>query len=64
MSKPYIELISCEGGDWKVLRVNLGKDFNHEGHEIPDHEQSYPFVVWIALLNLLGFEVKELEISD
>ena len=32
MSKPLIELITCECGDWEVLRVNFGEDFIREGH--------------------------------
>jgi hypothetical protein len=46
MSKPLIELITCESGDWNVLRVNLGEDFEFQGHSIPDFE-------WIKLVNLL-----------
>ena len=57
MSKPLIELINCEGGDWSVLRVNYGEDFEYEGHSIPDHE-------WINLLNMLGFKVERKCISD
>ena len=57
MSKPYIELITCETGDWEVLRVNMGEDFNFEGHFIPNRQ-------WVALLDTLGFKVKEIEISD
>jgi len=57
MSKPYIELIGCDSGDWSVLRVNLGEDFKREGHSISDYD-------WMALLNLLGFEVDYKIISD
>ena len=57
MSKPLIEYITSESGDWKILRMNLGEDFNYEGHSIPNHE-------WIKLLKLLGYEVEEKEISD
>lgn len=57
MTKPLIELIVCESGDWKVLRVNLGEDFEFQGHSIPNHE-------WIRLLKLLGYEVEVREISD
>jgi hypothetical protein len=57
MSKPLIELINCESGDWEVLRVNLGEDFSYEGHSIPDD-------TWINLLSLLGYEVKAKRISD
>ena len=57
MSKPLIELISCASGDWKVLRVNLGEDFEYQGHSVPNHE-------WIRLLESLGYEVEERNISD
>lgn len=57
MSKSFITLITCDSGDWEVLRVNLGEYFQSEGHSIPNH-------TWIELLNLLGFEVEEKEISD
>lgn len=57
MSKPLIQLISCESGDWEVLRVNLGEDFQQEGHSIGNH-------MWIKLLNTLGFEVEKIELSD
>jgi len=57
MSKTFIELITCNAGDWSVLRLNLGEDYEFQGHSIPDHE-------WIKLLKLLGYEVEEREISD
>jgi len=57
MSKPLIELIKNESHDWAVLRMNLGEDFDFQGHSIPDHE-------WIRLVKLLGYEVEEREISD
>jgi len=50
MSKPLIELISCESGDWEVLQVNLGEDFVREGHRISNQD-------WIKLLNELGYPV-------
>ena len=57
MSKPFIELITCESGDWEVLRVNLGEDFDFSGHSIPNHG-------WVRLIKMLGYEVEEKEISD
>jgi hypothetical protein len=57
MSKPLIELITCESGDWEVLRMNLGEDFEYSGHDIPDG-------VWIKLLRTLEYDVEEKEISD
>ena len=57
MSKPYIELITCESGDWSVLKVNCGEDFDYEGHSIPDAE-------WVRLLDLLRYTVEQKEISD
>ena len=57
MSKPLIELITCESGDWSVLKVNLGEDFEYQGHSIPDFK-------WIELLEMLGYKVDYKEISD
>jgi len=57
MSKPLIELITCNAGDWSVLRVNLGEDFESQGHSIPNHE-------WIRLLDLLGYKIEERNILD
>ena len=57
MSRPIIELITCESGDWEVLRVDLGEDFQEEGHSLSNDD-------WINLLDLLGYEVQEREISD
>ena len=57
MSKPSIELISNESGDWSILRMNLGEDFEYSGHNI--HEG-----VWIKLLEKLGYEVQVKEVND
>lgn len=57
MSKPCIELITCESGDWSVLRVNYGEDFQASGHSISKWD-------WIRLLNVLGFDIDTKEISD
>ena len=57
MNKPLIELITCESGDWEVLRLNNGEDFEANGHSISNYE-------WVILLGYLGFEVEEKEISD
>jgi len=57
MSKPLIELIVCESGDWEVLQVNFGEDFKCEGHSISNYG-------WIGLLEVLGFEVETKKISD
>ena len=57
MSKPLIELIVSESGDWEVLRMNLGEEFKHEGHSISNHG-------WIGLLEVLGYEVDVREIFD
>ena len=57
MSKPLIELITCKSGDWEVLRINLGEDFQCEGHSIPNGS-------WILLLSKLGYEVDVKCISD
>lgn len=57
MSKPLIELITCDSGDWEILRMNLGEDFAYEGHSIPNG-------VWIKLLEQLGYMVETNCISD
>lgn len=57
MSKPLIELITCDSGDWEILRMNLGEDFKESGHRIYNGN-------WINLLKILGYEVIEKEISD
>ena len=57
MGNPLIELITCDRGDWEVLRVNLGEDFQEEEHRINNDG-------WIDLLNLLGYKVEEIHISD
>ena len=57
MSKPFIELISCESGDWEILRVNFGEDFFREGHSISNYD-------WINLLKILGYNIEAKEISD
>ena len=57
MGKPFIELITCESGDWEILRVNLGEDFQAEGHRLNSWD-------WIGLLDLLGYKVEERKISD
>lgn len=57
MSKPLIELITCEAGDWAVLRMNLGEGFRAEGHSISNWD-------WIELLDVLGFKIECKCISD
>ena len=57
MSKPFIELIKCESGDWEVLRLDLGERFQYEGHSIPNDG-------WIKLLSILGYKVEAKTISD
>ena len=49
-----IKLTTNESGDWSILKY---KDFKREGHQISDWD-------WIELLNLLGYEVENKEISD
>lgn len=57
MSKPYIKLTTCESGDWEILEVDLGEDFEASGHSLCSDD-------WIELLALLGFDVEEKCISD
>lgn len=40
--KDFIKLITCESGDWQILKVN-GVEFA-SGHDIPDYK-------WIELLS-------------
>lgn len=54
VTKDKIKLTSNESGDWAILKY---KDFTREGHQISDED-------WIELLNLLGYEVEDKEISD
>jgi hypothetical protein len=55
MTKPLIELIKCDSGDWSVLRVNSKEECS--GHEIPD-------IVWLELLENIGYETVVKWISD
>lgn len=57
MSKPYIKLTTCDGGDWEILEVNLGEDFHASGHRLSSDD-------WIELLSLLGFEVETECVTD
>lgn len=50
-----IELITCDAGDWYVLKVD--DKIWHEGHDIP-------YLEWLSLLGSMGHEVIENEISD
>lgn len=51
MGKPVIELIECDDGEWKVLRVDYGEAYRYAGHSMPDD-------AWISVLRLLGHEVQ------
>jgi len=55
MNKPLIELITCDSGDWSVLKMNNVVEY--EGHSISDFE-------WVELIRNLGFKVEEKEISN
>lgn len=50
-----IELITNEGGDWAVLKVD-GKIY-YEGHSIPDF-------IWLKIIHKLGIKISSKEISD
>lgn len=56
---PTIEYITCESGDWVVIK-EMGVVF-YEGHSVPDH-------VWLGLLeNFVGRgdnDIKQTQISD
>ena len=56
MTKPYIQYITYDTGDWAILDVNCGEDFHFEGHSIPDH-------IWIELIKMLGYEVEREEVE-
>ena len=55
--KPLIELITTKDGDWQVLRLNKGKDYEYCGHSIFNSG-------WIILLDALGYEVIEKVVSE
>lgn len=57
VAKRKIEFITCESGDWEVIRINGGRDFNDEGH-------SLRLMHFKRLLEYLGFEVEERELTD
>lgn len=57
MNEKHIELITCDSGDWEVLRLHGDKVFERSGHSIHSND-------WILLLKKLGFTVKEKCISD
>lgn len=69
MKKPAIQLITCASGDWKILKIIDGYTQSKDDHIVPNYLLDYEGhstsnSVWIELLNILGFEVEELEISD
>ena len=55
MSKPQIKLITCNSGDWEVLKID-GEIFA-ENHRLSSYD-------WVRFLNKLGYKIKEIEISD
>lgn len=55
MDKNIVELITCDSGDWEVLKLN-GKVFE-EGHSIPSY-------AWLELLSVFNVESNEVSISD
>lgn len=55
MGKTQIELITCDSGDWEVLKID-GKTFA-ENHRLNNYD-------WVRFLNKLGYKVEEIEISD
>ena len=50
-----IEVITCESGDWEVLKVN-GKVIN-KSHPTDNH-------LWLYTFKSLGFNIDRKEISD
>ena len=57
MSKPYIKLTTCESGDWEILEVDCGENYFRSCHSLSNKD-------WINLLDLLGYKVEEVEMSD
>ena len=56
-NKPYIKLTTCDGGDWEILEVDCGESYFRSCHSLSNKD-------WINFLDLLGYEVEEVEISD
>lgn len=55
--KPYIKIFTCESGDWQILQVNCGEDFEASGHKIETTD-------WIRLLDTLGYKVEHECLTD
>lgn len=59
MAKPKIELITCESGDWQVLRVKTDTDDEQfSGHSID------PYIFLEVIRDYLGCEIETRCISD
>lgn len=56
MSKDNVELITCEDGDWEVLRLN--------GEVVADGHSIAPFEWRELITKLTGIEVEHREISN
>jgi len=57
--KPLIELITCESGDWEVLRIKTDEvDMEYSGHSIGNY-------IWLETMrDYLGCDIAMKEISD
>lgn len=55
MSKPRIELITCNSGDWEVLKID--SEIFAENHRLSSYD-------WVRFLDKLGYKIEEIEISD
>ena len=55
MSKPQIELIRCNSGDWEVLKID--SEIFAENHKLSSYD-------WVRFLDKLGYKIEEIEISD
>ena len=55
MSQKSVEVITCESGDWEVLKYN--GEIVFEGHSIPNYE-------WMSLLKKLYVSTSSKEITD
>lgn len=55
MSKPQIELITSNSGDWEVLKID--SEIFAENHRLSSYD-------WVRFLDKLGYKIEEIEISD
>lgn len=54
-SNTKIEIITCDAGDWVVVKVN---------DKIFDQRHSINSITFVELLKFLGYEIKHTNVSD